>query len=292
LTNIDTSQSYYGPDVVNDLIREGASIHIPRISSLVTTGGGARRDEAGGVLPAQQPDELRAGVEAEPFAHFGWSVWISSNLRLVRHRTPKQRPYRSRRSLPCARGDAPGRAKLDLIGLSNCRFKPRARLALESVDVAEIQKRLQQSIDRQDDEMVEFAPAERDDRVRAVALPLGLVVSGAGRRDWPGQKPQIVGGPRTSTGATPTQIALAWVCSPRYERMLLIPGTSSMAAPRGEHGLRPRRSSFDDAGISLPSIAGLAERPGRGMPGRTITNIQVRDGSTWGPGRSCAPWLR
>src|ERR1700736_4662074 len=59
--HIDTSQ-YYGPDVVNDLIRE-ALYPYPENLKLVTKVG-ARRDDAGRVLSAQRPDELRDGVEA------------------------------------------------------------------------------------------------------------------------------------------------------------------------------------------------------------------------------------
>src|SRR3954447_10181799 len=59
--HIDTSQ-YYGPDVVNDLIRE-ALYPYPENLKLVTKVG-ARRDDRGGVLPAQRPEELREGVEA------------------------------------------------------------------------------------------------------------------------------------------------------------------------------------------------------------------------------------
>src|SRR3954467_5375491 len=58
--HIDTSQ-YYGPDVVNDLIREALHPY-PEALRLVTKVG-ARRDDRGGWLPAQRPDELRAGVE-------------------------------------------------------------------------------------------------------------------------------------------------------------------------------------------------------------------------------------
>src|ERR671925_569616 len=58
--HIDTAQ-YYGPDVVNDLIRE--SLHpYPENLKLVTKVG-ARRDDQGAWLPAQSPAELRAGVE-------------------------------------------------------------------------------------------------------------------------------------------------------------------------------------------------------------------------------------
>src|ERR1700751_362892 len=60
IDHIDTSQ-YYGPDVVNDLIRE-ALYPYPQNLKLVTKIG-ARRDSAGHVPPAQHPDELREGVE-------------------------------------------------------------------------------------------------------------------------------------------------------------------------------------------------------------------------------------
>src|SRR4051794_35495032 len=58
--HIDTSQ-YYGPDVVNELIRE--TLHpYPEGLKLVTKVG-ARRDDRGAWLPALSPAELRAGVE-------------------------------------------------------------------------------------------------------------------------------------------------------------------------------------------------------------------------------------
>src|ERR1700748_237835 len=57
--HIDTSQ-YYGPAVVNELIRE-ALYPYPENLKLVTKVGG-RRDDAGGWLPALSPAELRGGV--------------------------------------------------------------------------------------------------------------------------------------------------------------------------------------------------------------------------------------
>src|SRR3954463_8726892 len=59
--HIDTSQ-YYGPDVVNDLIRE-ALYPYPENLKLVSKVGW-RRDKTGGIFPAQRPNELRHGVEA------------------------------------------------------------------------------------------------------------------------------------------------------------------------------------------------------------------------------------
>src|ERR1700731_4914939 len=59
--HIDTSQ-YYGPDVVNDLIRQ--ALHPYPENLKLATKVGARRDAAGRILAAQHPDELRDGVEA------------------------------------------------------------------------------------------------------------------------------------------------------------------------------------------------------------------------------------
>src|SRR6202011_1421442 len=58
--HIDTAQ-YYGPDVVNNLIRDTLYPY-PENLKLVTKVG-ARRDETGAWLPAQTPEELREGVE-------------------------------------------------------------------------------------------------------------------------------------------------------------------------------------------------------------------------------------
>ena len=99
--HIDTSQ-YYGPDVVNDLIRQALHPY-PENLKLVTKVG-ARRDDAGRVLPAQRPDELRAGVEAN-LRSLRVERLDLVNLRLVGADTTP--PYRSRSScLPsrtCAR---------------------------------------------------------------------------------------------------------------------------------------------------------------------------------------------
>ena len=55
--HIDTSQ-YYGPDVVNDLIRE--TLHPYPDDLKLVTKVGARRDDRGAWLPALTPKELRA----------------------------------------------------------------------------------------------------------------------------------------------------------------------------------------------------------------------------------------
>src|SRR6476620_3495061 len=59
--HIDTAQ-FYGPDVVNELIRD--ALHPYPAGLRIVSKVGARRDGHGGVLTATRPDELRAAVEA------------------------------------------------------------------------------------------------------------------------------------------------------------------------------------------------------------------------------------
>jgi pyridoxine 4-dehydrogenase len=212
--HIDTSQ-YYGPDVVNDLIRQALHPY-PENLKLVTKVG-ARRDPTGRVLPAQRPDELREGVEAN-LRSLRVERLDLVNLRLVETRADAAVPLEEQLN---TLEDMRQEGKLDLIGISNVD-RATARRALELVDVAGIQNGYS-IIDRQDDEMVEFA------RERGIAyvpfFPLGSAFRGGPTR-LAGQTTIVQVADKHR--ATPAQIALAWLLA-RYERMLLIPGTGSMA---------------------------------------------------------------
>ena len=212
--HIDTAQ-YYGPGVVNELIRE--ALHPYPANLKLVTKVGARRDEAGRWLPAQWPDELREDVETN-LRSLRVERLDLVNLRLVEpggHRTiPLEEQL-------LALEDMRRQGKLDLIGVSNVDRTTLER-ALEFVDVAEIQNGYS-IIDRRDDELVDFA-WERE--IPFVPFfPLGSAFTG-GRARLAGE-PTIV---RVAAkhGATAAQIALAWLLA-RYDRMLLIPGTSSVA---------------------------------------------------------------
>jgi aryl-alcohol dehydrogenase-like predicted oxidoreductase len=231
--HIDTSQ-YYGPDVVNDLIRQALHPY-PENLKLVTKVG-ARRDAAGRVLPAQRPDELRDGVEAN-LRSLAVERLDLVNLRLVEARHDIAIPLEEQLSaLEAMRQEG----KLDLIGLSNVD-QAKVQLALEFVEVAAIQNGYS-IIDRQDDEMVEFA------RVRKIALvpffPLGSAFRGGPAR-LAGEPTivQVAG----KHGATPAQVALAWLLA-RYDRMLLIPGTSSIA--HLEENMAAIELELDDADLA------------------------------------------
>jgi aryl-alcohol dehydrogenase-like predicted oxidoreductase len=212
--HIDTSQ-YYGPDVVNELIREALHPY-PENLKLVTKVG-ARRDDAGRVLPAQRPDELRAGVEAN-LRSLRVERLDLVNLRLVGARHDTVIPLEEQL---LALEDMRREGKLDLIGLSNVD-QATVRLALELVDVAEIQNAYS-IIDRRDEEMVDFA---RERKIAFVPFaPLGSAfMSGPARLAGDGAIVRVA----HKHGAMPAQVALAWLLA-RYDRMLLIPGTSSVA---------------------------------------------------------------
>jgi aryl-alcohol dehydrogenase-like predicted oxidoreductase len=61
VNHIDTAQ-YYGPDVANELIH--AALYPYPDELVLVSKVGAERDALGGWIPAQRPEQLRAGVEA------------------------------------------------------------------------------------------------------------------------------------------------------------------------------------------------------------------------------------
>jgi aryl-alcohol dehydrogenase-like predicted oxidoreductase len=212
--HIDTSQ-YYGPDVVNDLIRE--TLHpYPENLKLVTKVG-ARRDEAGGWLPAQTPMELREGVEAN-LSSLRVERMDLVNLRLMEEGAAAVVPLAEQLG---ELEDLRREGKLDLIGVSNVDLE-RAQQALELVELGEIQNSYS-IIDRADDPIVDLA------RARAVAFvpffPLGSAFTGGPAKL---ASDPTIAKVAEKHGATTSQIALAWLLA-RYERMLLIPGTTSVA---------------------------------------------------------------
>jgi pyridoxine 4-dehydrogenase len=212
--HIDTAQ-FYGPDVVNELIWR--ALHPYPDDLKLVTKVGARRDGAGGVLPAQRPDELRAGVEAN-----------LRSLRVERLDLVNLRLVDTGPGTAIALEDQLGElealrweGKLDLIGLSNVDRSSVER-ALHLVDVAEIQNAYS-VINRHDDDRVVLARAHR-----IAFVPFGPL--GSAYLGWPARlaADATIGRVAEKHGATPAQIALAWLLA-RYERMLLIPGTSSLA---------------------------------------------------------------
>ena len=117
--------------------------------------------------------------------------------------------------------DLRGEGKLDLIGISEAGAGAVGR-ALELVDIAEVQNAYS-VVNRAGEDVLELC-IERE--IAFVPyFPLGSAFSGGPKQLASDEAIATVAARRE---VTPTQVALAWLLS-RYERMLLIPGTSSVA---------------------------------------------------------------
>ncbi|MGH2861411.1 MAG: oxidoreductase [Solirubrobacteraceae bacterium] len=211
--HIDTSQ-YYGPDVVNDLIRE--TLHpYPEDLKLVTKVG-ARRDDSGGWQPWDDPAALRQGVE-DNLRALRIERIDAVNLRLMDENDSEGKLAEQLGALEDLRQEG----KLDLIGISNAGTAT-VRRALELVDIACVQNAFS-VVNRAGED--ELALCEERGVAFVPFFPLGSAFSGGPK--------QLAADPAVAEvadrhGVTPSQVALAWLLH-RSERILLIPGTSTVA---------------------------------------------------------------
>jgi aryl-alcohol dehydrogenase-like predicted oxidoreductase len=211
--HIDTSQ-YYGPDVVNDLIRE--TLHPYPEGLRLATKVGARRDDQGAWLPALRPEELRAGVE-DNLRSLDVERMDLVNLRLGDESAPDVPLAEQLGALEDLRREG----KLELIGLSNVS-RVHVEQALELIDLAAVQNGYS-ILERSSQDVLELC-LQRD--IAFVPFfPLGSAFTGGPAK--------LAADPLVSRVAakhdvTPSQVALAWLLA-RSERILLIPGTSSVS---------------------------------------------------------------
>jgi aryl-alcohol dehydrogenase-like predicted oxidoreductase len=210
--HIDTSQ-YYGPDVVNELIREALHPY-PANLKLVTKVGG-RRGDAAAWLPAQSPAALRSGVQ-DNLRTLRIERLDLVNLRLFDAHDTDGRLAEQLGALE----EMQSEGKLDLIGISNAT-PDTIRRAFDLADIACVQNAYS-IINRAGEE--ELALCVERGAAFVPFFPLGSAyVSGP---------TQLAGDPVIAQvaekhGATPSQIALAWLLH-LSDRILLIPGTSSI----------------------------------------------------------------
>ena len=214
--HIDTAQ-YYGPDVVNELIRDALRPY-PGGLRLVSKVG-ASRDRRGGVLSASHPDELRAGVE-DNLRTLEVDALALVNLRLMGADVPLAEQLGALKTLQ-------DEGKIESIGISNASVDEVAS-ALDLVDLGEVQNAY--NITRRDDEDVLRFCAERD----IAYVPFFPI----GSPDDAG-----ISSVAAKHGATHAQIALAWLLH-KDPHILLIPGTSSIA--HLEQNLAAADISLDD----------------------------------------------
>jgi len=210
--HIDTSQ-FYGPDVVNELIRDALYPYPEQLK--LATKVGARRDDAGGWLPAQSPAELRAGVE-DNLRTLRLDRIDLVNLRLLDEHDGEGVLAEQLGAL----ADLHQEGKLDLIGISNAAVDT-VRRALDLVDIAGVQNAYS-VVNRAEEDAL--ALCEERGIAFVPFFPLGSAFAGG--------PAQLAADPAIADvaarrEATPSQIALAWLLH-RSERILLIPGTSSI----------------------------------------------------------------
>jgi aryl-alcohol dehydrogenase-like predicted oxidoreductase len=206
--HIDTAQ-FYGPDVANDLIHEAL---FPYPDQLVLVSKvGAKRDEQRQWLPAQRPEDLRAGVEAN-LASLEVDQVPVVNLR--RH-PESDVPFTEQLDAMTAMRDE---GLIGGVGLSNVTLDDY-HTARAQTDVACVQNAYNLT-DRSDQPLFD---ACRADQVPYVPFfPLGSAFFA----DNPVLDAPVVEDTADRLGATRAQVALAWLLA-QAPTVLLIPGTSS-----------------------------------------------------------------
>jgi pyridoxine 4-dehydrogenase len=210
VTHIDTAQ-FYGPDVANQLIRE--ALHPYPDDLVLVSKVGAARDAQGQWLPAQRPDDLRAGVEAN-LASLALEQIPVVNLR--RH-PESDVPFAEQiEAMVSLRSEG----LIGHIGLSNVSLDEYQR-ARAQTDVACVQNAYSLA-DRSD--QVVFDACATDGVPYVPFFPLGSAFN---------PENPVLGAPAVKhaaerLGATPAQVALAWLLHV-VPTVLLIPGTSSLA---------------------------------------------------------------
>lgn len=218
INHIDTAQ-FYGPNVANELIREALHPY-PADLAIVTKVGGAR-DEAGAWLPAQQPDQLRAGLE-ENLQTLGTDKLAAANLRVFGGDEAGQ-PGPVDRDLFDRQLDVMIKARdeglIGGIGLSSITIE-HLQIALDRTGIVCVQNAYN-LVDRTAQPVLDACI--RHDIAFVPFFPLGSAFA----PDNPVLGHPAVAREAEKLGRTPAQIALAWTLSVA-PNVLLIPGTSSV----------------------------------------------------------------
>lgn len=217
VNHIDTAQ-FYGPGTANELIR--AALY-PYPDGLLLVSKVGAEHENGGLVLAQRPEQLRAGVEAN-LTTLGVERLPVVNLR--RADAPpgliaegdQRVDLDSQLAELVALRDA---GKIDGIGLSNVSAE-QLRGALPAGIVCV--QNAHSPVDRASEPVLDLC--REHDIAWVPFFPLGSAFPGAAKvTDHP-----AVRAAAERRGATPAQIGLAWHLA-HYERTLLIPGTANPA---------------------------------------------------------------
>jgi pyridoxine 4-dehydrogenase len=209
VNHIDTSD-YYGPYVTNRLIREALAPY-PR-DLVIVTKIGARRGADGAWLPAFSPQELTQAVH-DNLRNLGLEALDVVNLRFMfSEHGPAEGPIEE--SLSVLAG-LQQKGLVRHIGLSNVTPTQVAE-ARKIVPIVCVQNHYNLA-HRADDALIDTLA--RDGIAYVPFFPLG---------GFSPLQSSTLSGVAARLGATPMQVALAWLLR-RSPNILLIPGTSSIA---------------------------------------------------------------
>lgn len=207
--HIDTSD-FYGPHVTNEIIR--AALHPYPDDLVIVTKIGARRDAQGAWLPAISPAELTQAVH-DNLRNLGRDVLDVVNFR----------------SMHGLHAPADGSIRAELETLAELQRQGLVRhVGLSHVTPAQVAQgraictiacvqNLYNLAHRDDDALIDALG--RDGIAYVPYFPLG---------GFTPLQSDILSEVAASLGATPMQVALAWLLQ-RAPNILLIPGTSSLA---------------------------------------------------------------
>jgi aryl-alcohol dehydrogenase-like predicted oxidoreductase len=219
INHIDTSQ-FYGPNVANQLIRE--ALHPYPADLALVSKVGARRDETGAWLAAQEPDELRASIE-ENLETLGVDRLAAVNLRVHDDGSDPSQPANVDRELFDRQLTTMIKARdeglIGGIGLSSIGSE-HLRIALDRTEIVCVQNAYN-LVDRTSQPLLDACVEHR------IAFVPFFPLGSAFVPDSPVLGHPAVVREAQRLGRTPAQIALAWTLSVA-PNVLLIPGTSSV----------------------------------------------------------------
>jgi aryl-alcohol dehydrogenase-like predicted oxidoreductase len=238
VNHIDTSD-YYGPHVTNRLIRE--ALHPYPDDLVIVTKIGARRGADGSWLPAFSPAELTQAVH-DNLKNLGLDVLDVVNFRIMGEACkPTEGSIAAKVE---ALAELQRQGLMRHVGLSNATAAQIAE-ARRIVEIVCVQN-MYNVVHRADDALID--DLGRNGIAYVPFFPLG---------GFTPLQSSVLSSVALRLGATPMQVALAWLLR-RAPNILLIPGTSSLAHLR-ENLAASALDLPDDAVAALDGIdAGMA----------------------------------
>jgi len=211
VNHIDTAQ-FYGPNIVNELIREALQPYPAEL--ILVSKVGAGRDRNGGVIADDEPHQLRRAIETN-LRTLDLDALPVVNLRLMRNAEPDPFFDDQLGAMIAARDDG----LINAIGLSNISLA-HLRHALQVTALGCVQNFFHVT-NRASQPVLDECTR------RGIAfVPFGSLGFGATGPDAVLRRPEVVE-QAARLGVTPAQLVLAWTLA-LAPNMLVIPGASSV----------------------------------------------------------------